>query len=648
MTLTLDQTGIAALVWVASDIGLFEPTLRSLRASHRDLEIVVGYFGDEPDLGFDAGVELLNRNSLSEAISEVSREWNRHVLLVTGPVIVPPDVLDFALPALHDDMRIGTVSFLSNAAGYLSIPNRNSPSSHQVGPHDEVSITHLLRTIQPPGRMTPIPVPAGPITLISRHALSTVDGLLDLPATTAFLTAEFAMRSARRGFLSVVDSNTYVTRAMDMLGYAPEPMDNSGSVEQGAMVDRHGYIGDVYAHERDSDDSPLGLSIRVASSKVRGLQIIIDGSDVGPKEMGTQVHILNLVRSLAARDDVDRVDLGLPGPVPGYARPFLESTKVRPFHAPGLNFDLVENADIVHRPAQPNRPIPLDHWRWKGARVVISLLDLIAYQVGVYSGDGPSWLHYRNSLAGLAAAADGVLAISHDTRRHIERENLAIEQQRLFVVECGTDHLSGDEPGVIPNELVRRGFQGEEFLLVLGTNNSHKNRDLAIRAWKLLQYSFPQLHLVLVGAFVPSGSSRLDEARADRAQSRLIHVLPDVTSTERNWLLARASALIYPTSAEGFGLVPFEAGRFGTPCVGISFGPLAELNPDPPVHAASWRPEDIAEAIGSLLADPELARAHVQHTMRNGERFTWDRAAEGHVDAYRRLLSLPKNRRPFP
>ena len=40
----------------------------------------------------------------------------------------------------------------------------------------------------------------------------------------------------------------------------------------------------------------------------------------------------------------------------------------------------------------------------------------------------------------------------------------------------------GDEPVRMPRELISRGFAAEEFVLMLGANFSHKNRDLALRA----------------------------------------------------------------------------------------------------------------------------------------------------------------------
>jgi glycosyltransferase involved in cell wall biosynthesis len=145
-----------------------------------------------------------------------------------------------------------------------------------------------------------------------------------------------------------------------------------------------------------------------------------------------------------------------------------------------------------------------------------------------------------------------------------------------------------------------------------------------------------------VGAIVPHGSSRAPEieALADTGRDGVL-VLPDVSSEERNWLLRHAEAVIYPTAAEGFGLVPFEAAAFGTPTVEVPFGPLAEILPDLPVTAADWSPEALAEATLALLADPALATAQLQAIQRGGERFRWASTAAALVDFYRALLARP-------
>jgi glycosyltransferase involved in cell wall biosynthesis len=100
--------------------------------------------------------------------------------------------------------------------------------------------------------------------------------------------------------------------------------------------------------------------------------------------------------------------------------------------------------------------------------------------------------------------------------------------------------------------------------------------------------------------------------------------------------------VLYPTSAEGFGLVPYEAARFGTATVHVSFGPLAEVAPDLPVAAGGWAPKELAEACRALLADPDLYQAQIAAVLRAAETYTWDRTAELLVSAYRQVLSRPR------
>ena len=141
------------------------------------------------------------------------------------------------------------------------------------------------------------------------------------------------------------------------------------------------------------------------------------------------------------------------------------------------------------------------------------------------------------------------------------------------------------------------------------------------------------------------GSSRELEAEARAGDQRVV-VLPDVSSGERNWLLRHAAVVLYPTSGEGFGLVPFEAARFGTPTAFVSFGPLAELAGELPVQAEDWSPAALAGAAAHLLADPDLARAQVEATLAAGDRYTWDRTAAVLAEAYRGLLARPPANRP--
>jgi glycosyltransferase involved in cell wall biosynthesis len=249
-------------------------------------------------------------------------------------------------------------------------------------------------------------------------------------------------------------------------------------------------------------------------------------------------------------------------------------------------------------------------------------------------------MRYRRGISQSVKRADGVVVISHDVASDLRRERLPLVAERTFVVENGTDHLSGAESEEFPAELMARGWAARDFLVVLGANYSHKNRDLAVRVFRRLREQNPSLGLVLAGVAVAEGSSRVLEAIELRDTEGVV-TLPDVTSEERNWLLRHAAICLYPTSNEGFGLVPFEAARFGTPTVFTRVGPRAEVLDGVPVVANSWDPDELAANCQRLLDDPQLASEQVTATLKCGSRYTWDETAAGLVRAYRELLAQP-------
>jgi glycosyltransferase involved in cell wall biosynthesis len=312
---------------------------------------------------------------------------------------------------------------------------------------------------------------------------------------------------------------------------------------------------------------------------------------------------------------------------------------------PGNDLSVFGEVDIIHRPFQSS--VEADEWRRTAARIVMTQHDLIAYQVPIYHETPEAWFKYREAIRRAAADVDGLVAISEDVRRQVSTERLGIEEERVFVVPNGVGHLTGQESGFPPSELIQRGFDETEFLLVLGANYAHKNRGLAIEVLRELRSAGHDLSLVLAGAHVPYGSSRIDEEAA-WTPDLPVYVVPDVSSEERNWLLRHASAVLYLTSAEGFGLVPHEAAAFGTPTVFVPFGPLGERFPSLPGAPADWSLEELTKATDMLLRDPALARQQIETIAHDTKRYDWDNTAAGVLDVYRAVLARPPRRKLNP
>ena len=631
--MTTSAGPVLVALWAGRRPASFLPTLASLPPG----AAVVTGAPDGVTVPAELGADPVRAGTVGRFLATVAARHRGPVLLIAEPVLLPAhDPLGPAL-ALLDDARVGTVSFLSNASIWPQYHGDLGPAHWATFGLDETSITARLRARRSDADTAAMLFAHGGAVLVGPSLLQLLSPA-ELGATgtsdgafSDFL-ADLSLQARRRGLLDLVDATTYVAQPLDLAAPGDGLVSDGGRLE---LIARHPFaLQTLRLHPEPH--APVTLALQTARMKVMGVRLVLDGSRLGPFETGTQVGIVALARAFAARADVEWVALTTGGPWPAYARSLAELPKVRAV-APGEPLD--PPGDVFFRPYQADAGFSVAASRRLARRVVINVLDLIAYQIGAYFPSAETWWEYRQVTRDTAVAADGVATISRDVADQMRLERIDVEPSRLFPVPFGTDHLAGDEPAEVPAELVAAGVADQPFVVCLGTNYSHKNRDVAVRAHaELRRRGLPHL-LVLAGPSVPFGSSRVAEARTLLHDAQGVYVLPDVPTLARNWLLRHAAAVLYPTSAEGFGLVPHEAAVFGTPCVFVPFGPLAEVARTSLGLAADWTAEAVADAAQALLEDPALAARQVAELRAAGAQHTWADTARQLTDAFFSVLA---------
>ncbi|MBD7920217.1 glycosyltransferase [Cellulomonas sp. Sa3CUA2] len=629
---------LALLSWSGPVTG-WAPTVQSLRRAALPVRMLVepAAVATAEELYGGVGVEVVAASPAEALNAAVAQGW-RSVLVVTSPVVLPPDPLGPALALLADDIRVATVSFLTNHGGHLSFPRRNHPDGIVLNGHDEASLTRALRDV-PADAGVPLLVPGGSAVLVSAAVVRAFGGLD--PACPRVDTAliDLALRCARRGLRNLLDASTFVVRPMQH-GDVTEPHRDD---EQRAWLHaRHHLFPEAFDEDVRDERTPLADALALRRAHVMGLRVMLEASCLGPHEMGTQVATLAQVAALARHPRVREVVVATPGGVvPDYARATLDLPGVTVVALDGLSVTDATGLDVLHRPYQPDGPLPIEEWRAAARRIVLTVQDLVAYDNGHYHLNAWWWSRYRRAMRDAVGGSDAVVTISHDVARAVRAAGLPVAPHAVCVIENGTDHLRRADAVPVPPAELDGEAAGDPFLLVLGATYAHKNRDLAVRAWQLLREKHPDLRLVLAGFVVPLGGTRDEEVLALLGDDEAPTFLPDVTTAERDWLLEHAEVVLYPTSGEGFGLVPFEAAVFGTPTVFVGFGPLAELLPHVPVVAGDWSPQSIADAVDALVSDPSVGRAQVAAVESDGARLTWERFADELVDLYFDALARP-------
>jgi glycosyltransferase involved in cell wall biosynthesis len=98
-----------------------------------------------------------------------------------------------------------------------------------------------------------------------------------------------------------------------------------------------------------------------------------------------------------------------------------------------------------------------------------------------------------------------------------------------------------------------------------------------------------------------------------------------------------ASAFVFPSLYEGFGLPPLEAMASGTPVVTSNVSSLPEVVGNAAVLVNPENVFDIARGIRDVLLDERLRADLIQRGYQQVRRFSWATAARQVLDIYREV-----------
>lgn len=230
-----------------------------------------------------------------------------------------------------------------------------------------------------------------------------------------------------------------------------------------------------------------------------------------------------------------------------------------------------------------------------------------------------------------------VLTVSEFTRREVI-DLLDVPAEKVTATPNGRDEQMGPLPPAVVAQFRARQALPEAFLLFVGTLEPRKNLTTLLRAYAERR---EQIGMPLV---VAGGKGWLYEpifALLDELALRPhVHFAGFVPRDELALWYNAATALVYPSLYEGFGLPPLEALQCGTPVVTSNVSSLPEVVGD---AALTVEPLDAA-ALGSALVrvaqDADLRADLRARGPRRAQHFSWDRTAAGTLAALRAAAQL--------
>jgi glycosyltransferase involved in cell wall biosynthesis len=404
---------------------------------------------------------------------------------------------------------------------------------------------------------------------------------------------------------------------------------------------------------RPENVGPLRRSISCARRALTGLSVVIDARILSRTATGTEIQVLEVIAALARMEKAHVTAIVPATLAQPAARRLASLPNISLVHHSEAVAVTRGSANVVHRPYQINDPGDLTFLASLGERLIVTNQDLIAYRNPTYFEDLEAWDGYRRLTQLTLGAVDRVVFFSAHARDDALSEDL-VDPSRASVVAIGVDHaISHVHERPVPPAGARGLPETPEAMLCIGNDFRHKNRVFALRMLEELQRRHDwKGYLLFAGPSVRHGSSSSEEAELLALHPRLADFVIDfgaVTDAEKAWLLGRAGLVIYPTTYEGFGLVPFEAAHHGVPCMWAAVTSLSEVLPDSAAEITAWDAAQSADRAFELLRDEKARERNVTAIRSAGAKFTWESTASRLMELYGIACdapALPVNARP--
>lgn len=203
--------------------------------------------------------------------------------------------------------------------------------------------------------------------------------------------------------------------------------------------------------------------------------------------------------------------------------------------------------------------------------------------------------------------------------------------------------LLAPRPGFFPKPANKPSSTGTQkgnarpFFLAVSTIEPRKNFVRLVNAFADVHRRLPDYKLLIAGAKRSAWPDVRDAIRKHNLADH-VEVLGRISDDRVRELLWDATALVYPSLYEGFGLPALEAMACGTPVVCSAAGSLGEVVGDAAIIVDPLSVESIADGMAQIVSMGDGRDAMIRRSIEHAARFSWKSTAAQTLAVYRNVL----------
>ncbi len=299
-----------------------------------------------------------------------------------------------------------------------------------------------------------------------------------------------------------------------------------------------------------------------------------------------------------------------------------EHWRVRGIWAPRFWTQIGLSLEMLLHPPEvlfvPAHTVPLIHPK----RTIVTVHGL-EYEFSPESYGFLERLYMRWSIRYSVRTAERVIAVSENTKRDLVRLYGVPEEKVRVIYEGFTQTQSPHQS---------RSETGKPYFFFVGRLETRKNVIRMVEAFELFKEKTGLSHELLLAGKPGYGYSEIRKRIAKSKYREAIREAGYVDNAEKGRLFHGAEAFLFPSLYEGFGLPVIEAQRAGIPVITSNTSSLPEIAGEGAILIDPARPEMIADAMETLVRNPEKRADIMRKALHNSQRFSWEKCAEGLVD----------------
>ena len=224
--------------------------------------------------------------------------------------------------------------------------------------------------------------------------------------------------------------------------------------------------------------------------------------------------------------------------------------------------------------------------------------------------------------------ADFIIADSKNTKEDIINY-LGIDDKKITVVLLGVNSI------YLKKNIDSKKNNFGKYFLYVGSLEPRKNIDSVIKAFSKIHKYIDEI-LVIVGA-KKWKETHLYELVKELGIEKKVFFCGYIADDELPGIYANATALVFPSFYEGFGLPVIEAMAAGTAVITSNNSSLSEISNGASLLVDPYSIDEISIAMKKIVLDTGLKEQQIAKGLRNSKNFTWEKTAEETIDVYKKI-----------